>query len=144
MGKPFEFIQSIKECKKKSHLAFVYRNAVNSPMKGNLLFTSDDVKSVLSKKCYSDLTWLWDAEFESHINNGHIFFGKTEESQMADPNCAPTDPLYWLYSAFVDLIWEEYRNKKQDEITRQVEYPKEKTGIENNSYMIKLPLIVIE
>ena len=32
---------------------------------------------------------------------------------MANVSCAPTDPTFWMHHAFIDLLWEEFRNEHQ-------------------------------
>ena len=82
----------------------------------------------MAKACYNDLTWGWDPEFESCYNDVHASFGPMRDVQMADPNCAPSDPAFWLLLAFIDMVWEKYRIYKQGKNMRETEYPKQKLG----------------
>ena len=82
---------------------------------------------ILANDCFQDLTKGWDRFFEDSVERMLLLMGTPTTAQMADPNCAPTDPVFWLVLAFFDLIWERFRDT-QDFVTRELEYPLENLG----------------
>uniref|UniRef100_A0A914HLP2 ShKT domain-containing protein n=1 Tax=Globodera rostochiensis TaxID=31243 RepID=A0A914HLP2_GLORO len=58
--------------------------------------------------------------------NVHLFVGG-EEAQpaghMSDTSTSANDPLFFLHHAFVDCIWEQWRQSKQNRNDREIAYP---------------------
>uniref|UniRef100_A0A183C148 Tyrosinase_Cu-bd domain-containing protein n=1 Tax=Globodera pallida TaxID=36090 RepID=A0A183C148_GLOPA len=58
--------------------------------------------------------------------NVHLFVGG-EDAQpaghMADTSTSANDPLFFLHHAFVDCIWEQWRQSKQNRNDREIAYP---------------------
>ena len=48
--------------------------------------------------------------------------GTATTAQMADPNCAPTDPAFFLQLTYMDYIWQRFRNTQTFD-ARELEYP---------------------
>ena len=79
---------------------------------------------ILAKECFQHLTRGCDPFFEDSHERILLLMGT---GQMSDPNCAPTDPVFWLHTAFMDHIWERFRGS-QNFVTRELEYPLENLG----------------
>ena len=62
-------------------------------------------------------------ELEWKHGGGHVWVG----GHMGNITCCPTDPIFWMHHAFIDLIWEEFRTKSQ--VTNpEREYPTTSDG----------------
>ena len=49
----------------------------------------------------------------------HVFIG----GLMANITCSPADPLFFMHHAFIDLIWEEFRQTQQTRRQQETQYP---------------------
>ena len=83
---------------------------------------------ILANEDFQDLTKGWDPFFEESHERLLLLMGTETTAQMANANCAPTDPVYWMHTTFMDYIWERFR-ESQDFVNRELEYPLENLGI---------------
>lgn len=89
-------------------------------------FTNDGVNKILAQNRTADIlsprgSVLHNLELQHDM--AHLFFSGSG-GQMSDLNTAPQDPLFFNHHAFVDYIWEEFRNRqKQVGINPANDYP---------------------
>ena len=76
------------------------------------------IADVMSKRCFKDITCNADCKFESDHAGVHNFVG----GHMGNPSCAPADPVFFLHHAFIDCIWQWFRENSQ-ETPIELEYP---------------------
>lgn len=94
------------------------RNPRFGPIGRCYLMSDFDVNYVFTKRCFRDITCDTDCKFENDHGGVHSFVG----GHMGNAGCAPSDPVFYLHHAFIDCIWQEFRdNHQQTDITR--EYP---------------------
>ncbi|VDP30922.1 unnamed protein product [Heligmosomoides polygyrus] len=60
----------------------------------------------------------WKA-FEFTHGNPHIFVGE----DMVLTSTSANDPMFFIYHSFVDLVWEQWRQREQTMEQRSTEYP---------------------
>ncbi|CAH1800671.1 unnamed protein product, partial [Owenia fusiformis] len=80
----------------------------------NQLTTQADIMAVLSGTTFAGIFGL----LESIHNKVHSYVG----GQMGDIDFSPNDPLFWMHHAFIDCIWEEFRQNSQT-TNLATEYP---------------------
>ena len=61
-------------------------------------------------------------DFSSLIETYHSAFHNFIGGDIASVPCAPVDPLFWMWHASLDALWEEFRQEKQT-TDIQTEYP---------------------
>ena len=66
---------------------------------------------------FSSYAGLLNAGFENMHGSVHVFVG----GHMGNLVCSPSDPIFWMHHAFVDCIWQKFRDSSQ--ITPLTEYP---------------------
>uniref|UniRef100_A0AC34QTV2 Tyrosinase copper-binding domain-containing protein n=1 Tax=Panagrolaimus sp. JU765 TaxID=591449 RepID=A0AC34QTV2_9BILA len=84
------------------------------------LLSLGDVEWVISRKNYSDLTFCHDKTFESMHGLSHVWVG----GFMFVIRVSPNDPTFYMHHAFVDYLWEQFRQKQQTRAQREKEYAK--------------------
>ena len=80
----------------------------------DLFFKNSDIDYLMGFKSYEDLL---KGGFESMHGSVHVFVG----GHMGHLVCSPSDPVFWMHHAFVDCIWQNFRNSSQ--ATPLNEYP---------------------
>ena len=93
-----------------------------SGLEGRPLQTSD-VMDLFTKTRFQDITCDRDCSLESAHCSVHMFVG----GQMGNAVCAPSDPVFFLHHAFLDCLWEEFRNDHQ-QTPVHLEYPADNIG----------------
>ncbi|CAH1802055.1 unnamed protein product [Owenia fusiformis] len=86
----------------------------------NQLPTADDMNAIFRRRFYREIACGEGAEcmlVEQISGKVHSYVG----GHMSDINNAPNDPIFWMHRAFIDYIWEEFREKIQDNPT--TDYP---------------------
>ena len=73
------------------------------------MFSDADIAYVLTKNKFSSIVANVDAKFENDHDLVQAFVG----GHMRSIDCAPSDPMYWLTAAFVDCVWEKFRQESQ-------------------------------
>jgi tyrosinase len=53
--------------------------------------------------------------------NVHIFIG----GDMLDQSTSANDPIFFLHHSFVDMVWEMWRQQRQNRFDREVAYPQD-------------------
>uniref|UniRef100_A0A5S6QQ81 Tyrosinase copper-binding domain-containing protein n=1 Tax=Trichuris muris TaxID=70415 RepID=A0A5S6QQ81_TRIMR len=83
------------------------------------LFRPSDIKYILSRPDFAHLTECVDPFFETVHGAVHSWIG----GQMSVIQYSPNDPVFWLHHAFIDKIWETYRQTRQTPEERETSYP---------------------
>ncbi|XP_061197835.1 tyrosinase-like protein 1 [Saccostrea echinata] len=89
------------------------------------LFTKDGVRAVLSRRNYEDIMEPKEgAEYmfslEGHHNGPHVWVG----GHVASLNTAPYDPVFYMHHAFVDAVWERFREQQRaNGVNPETDYP---------------------
>uniref|UniRef100_A0A0N5BLW3 Tyrosinase_Cu-bd domain-containing protein n=1 Tax=Strongyloides papillosus TaxID=174720 RepID=A0A0N5BLW3_STREA len=93
--------------------------------KGNdRLLSPDDVDWILRRDHYSNLTFCHDRTFESMHGLSHVWVG----GFMYVIRVSPNDPAFYLHHAFIDNIWERFRQLKQSRREREIQYAENTCG----------------
>ena len=68
---------------------------------------------------------------ETYHSRFHIFIG----GDIASVPCSPVDPLFWMWHASLDALWEEFRQEHQttDLETEYPDYPDMPSGYASNA-----------
>lgn len=99
-----------------THSGALIRNVQSSP---SSLMSNTDVNNVLANSNLGQISCSNDCSFESAHNNVHGYVG----GNMNTFN-SPGDPLFWMHHAFIDCIWEEFRdNQIGSGINPETDYP---------------------
>ncbi|XP_052248138.1 tyrosinase-like protein [Dreissena polymorpha] len=75
---------------------------------GSTLFTKANIRSILTRCRTREITVptaLPQFNFESFHNGPHVWVG----GQMSGTNTAAHDPVFFLFHAFIDYVWELFR-----------------------------------
>lgn len=73
------------------------------------LMTSTDLTNVLSRRLIAEIsnpTASAAMNFEEMHNDVHVWVGQ----QMSRIESSSYDPIFWTHHAFIDCVWEEFRN----------------------------------
>ena len=90
---------------------------------GGRTILPSDITALFSKTRYQDITCNRDCSLENAHGLVHVFVG----GQMSSAVCAPCDPVFFMHHAFIDCVWEEFRNDHQ-QTPEQFEYPADNIG----------------
>lgn len=82
------------------------------------LLSPNDVDWILNRDHYSNLTFCHDRTFESMHGLSHVWVG----GFMYVIRVSPNDPAFYLHHAFIDNIWERFRQLKQSRRERENQY----------------------
>lgn len=75
-------------------------------------------------------------DLEGQHDNVHLYVG----GQMGDIKVAPSDPIFFMHHAYVDCIWEQFREKlKRRSVDPVDDYPPGTDGHAADDIMINLP-----
>jgi tyrosinase len=74
---------------------------------GVVMMNKDHLKVIFSFPRMQLLTFCVDPYFDTVHASTHIYLG----GLMSDPATSPGEPLFYLFHAFVDWIWEAWRKK---------------------------------
>ncbi|CAI4231940.1 unnamed protein product [Auanema sp. JU1783] len=85
------------------------------------LMSPTDVDWITSRKHYKDLTFCHDKTFESIHGLSHVWVG----GFMFVIRVSPNDPMFYMHHAFVDYLWEQFRQKQQNRIERETQWAKD-------------------
>uniref|UniRef100_A0A915I8K9 Apple domain-containing protein n=1 Tax=Romanomermis culicivorax TaxID=13658 RepID=A0A915I8K9_ROMCU len=128
-------ISNPTEAQPTNHLL---RHIATSPY--GSLFRNSDVSTVLAKRKYDELASCTDQFFEMMHGMVHLWIGGT----MADIPQSPSDPVFHLHHAFVDHIWQMFRDSKQTRKRRETDYPNQNASCNAYHYadaqMLPFPL----
>uniref|UniRef100_A0A7E4W5S9 Tyrosinase_Cu-bd domain-containing protein n=1 Tax=Panagrellus redivivus TaxID=6233 RepID=A0A7E4W5S9_PANRE len=94
------------------------------------LLSQSDVDWVTSRKNYSDLTFCHDKTFESMHGLSHVWVG----GFMFVIRVSPNDPTFYMHHAFVDFMWEQFRQKQQTRQQREKEYARKICSRQHSYY----------
>ncbi|XP_062610711.1 tyrosinase-like protein 2 [Saccostrea cucullata] len=89
------------------------------------LFTKEGLRAVLSQTNYEDIMEpKQGAEYmyslEGHHNGPHVWVG----GHISSLNTAPYDPVFYMHHAFVDAVWERFREQQRaNGINPETDYP---------------------
>uniref|UniRef100_A0A5S6QIU3 Apple domain-containing protein n=1 Tax=Trichuris muris TaxID=70415 RepID=A0A5S6QIU3_TRIMR len=108
--------------------ARIVREAGRSPY-GSLL-RSQDLQTIMSKTKYEQLTTCVDPFFELVHGGVTLWVG----GHMKRTPAAPEDPLFYLHHAFTDLLWEQFRQKRQTKEQRETDYPEDSKSCNHHHY----------
>ena len=111
---PFVNWQTIQQCYNSTSTLMLERNI---GFKQNFTFLFDDfmINGVMNHTTFYSL--VWPRVFEIQHGGPHDFVG----GHLSDISCSPTDPLFFMLHAFVDFMWEKFRQESQE--TSLSEYP---------------------
>ena len=106
-----------------SNSTFLHRSLTNPPPTSRTppsLYTDEQVNQFVAAESLREHTFHVDPTFESTHGAGHNWVGGC----MADNQMSPADPVFWLYHAFIDCIWEIMReNQMENGIDVEKDYP---------------------
>uniref|UniRef100_A0A0N4ZAV1 Tyrosinase_Cu-bd domain-containing protein n=1 Tax=Parastrongyloides trichosuri TaxID=131310 RepID=A0A0N4ZAV1_PARTI len=88
------------------------------------LLSPDDIDWILNRNHYANLTFCHDRTFESMHGLSHVWVG----GFMFVIRVSPNDPAFYLHHAFIDSIWERFRQSKQTRLQRETEYAENTCG----------------
>uniref|UniRef100_A0A915JE97 Tyrosinase copper-binding domain-containing protein n=1 Tax=Romanomermis culicivorax TaxID=13658 RepID=A0A915JE97_ROMCU len=80
---------------------------------------NDDVNYALTRNKFDELTHCIDPTFELVHGFVHTFVG----GFMFDVGISPNDPAFFAHHCFIDYIFEEFRQTKQNPSERETDYP---------------------
>ena len=72
--------------------------------------------------------------------NIHMWVG----GDMLDQSSSANDPAFFLHHSFVDLIWEQWRNSRQNRAQREQEYPQDSIACSNQQHFRDAPMLPFE
>lgn len=90
------------------------------------LFTKEGLRAVLSQRNYVDIAEpLFGNAFmnslEGHHNGPHVWVG----GHISALNSAPWDPVFYMHHAYVDAVWERFREQQvTNGINPETDYPR--------------------
>ena len=76
------------------------------------LYTWDDIRQILRRRRNAQImrpTFETDADFEGIHGGPHSHVG----GSMSRLNSAARDPIFYMHHAFVDMLWQEFRNRQR-------------------------------
>ncbi|CAI5449374.1 unnamed protein product [Caenorhabditis angaria] len=82
------------------------------------LMTPRDVSWVVNRKNFSQLTFCHDKTFESMHGLSHVWVG----GFMYVIRVSPNDPTFYMHHAFVDNLWEQFRQNSQTREERETQW----------------------
>ncbi|CDW59024.1 Tyrosinase domain containing protein [Trichuris trichiura] len=94
------------------------------------LLRSEDVQTIMSKTKYEELTTCVDPFFELVYGGVTLWVGGHMKMALA----APEDPVFYFHHAFTDLLWEQFRQKRQTKQQRETDYPEDSKSCNRNHY----------
>ena len=80
-------------------------------------FSDEDIDQFLNSASYTEVSCN-SRDFEHAHNSVHLFVGGDLDTFATSVD----DPLFFAHHAFVDLIWEEFRLRKQSRDQREAEF----------------------
>ncbi|XP_061166505.1 uncharacterized protein LOC133206230 [Saccostrea echinata] len=89
------------------------------------LFTKEGLRAVLSRRNYGDITEPkvgqdYVFSLEGHHNGPHSWVG----GHLGTVNTAPYDPVFYMHHAFIDAVWEQFRDQQvANGINPERDYP---------------------
>ncbi|CAH1783639.1 unnamed protein product [Owenia fusiformis] len=86
----------------------LWRAANNCP---DVLTTPGDIANIFSKTTYGQIACGTPGcqLMEQIHGKAHSYVG----GQMGNVDYSPNDPIFWMHHAFIDCVWEEFRNDHQ-------------------------------
>uniref|UniRef100_A0A914HFV1 Tyrosinase copper-binding domain-containing protein n=1 Tax=Globodera rostochiensis TaxID=31243 RepID=A0A914HFV1_GLORO len=82
------------------------------------LLSSQDAEWIVSRNNFSELTFCHDKTFESMHGLSHVWVG----GFMFVIRVSPNDPTFYFHHAFIDFLWEQFRQKSQSRKQRERDY----------------------
>lgn len=82
------------------------------------LLSLKDIDWILRRDNFSELTFCHDKTFESMHGLSHVWVG----GFMFVIRVSPNDPTFYMHHAFLDFIWEQFRQTKQSRFQRENDY----------------------
>lgn len=86
---------------------------------GGGLFQPRDLDYIMTQTKFQDLCYCNDPTYEIAHGLVHVYVG----GHMAYIPISPNDPIFWMHHAFIDKIWEDWRQAKQTRDQRETDYP---------------------
>lgn len=87
------------------------------------LMSDESIIKMFSGRRLRDLSWFVDTSFERNHGATHNWVGGV----MANLPLSPSDPVFLLHHAFIDCLWEQFRDiqrsQKLPEIDPRYDYP---------------------
>ncbi|CAH1800659.1 unnamed protein product, partial [Owenia fusiformis] len=84
----------------------------------NQLTTPADIQRVLNRTRYDEIACFQCRLLETFHGYAHNYVG----GQMGNIFFSPNDPIFWMHHAYIDCIWEEFREDSQ-KTNIDTEYP---------------------
>ncbi|KRZ49896.1 putative tyrosinase-like protein tyr-3 [Trichinella nativa] len=94
------------------------------------LYNVNDFRSIQSKSNYEELTNCVDPFFELLYGGVTLWVG----GHMKHPETAAEDPVYFFHQCFTDYLWEQFREKRQTEIEREIDFVSNTDSCNRNHY----------
>lgn len=83
------------------------------------LYGENDVANILGRTSFNNLTYCIDPFFELVHGGVHMWVGGLMEPIEVSTN----DPVFYSLHAYVDYLWEQFRQQRQTPDLRETEYP---------------------
>ena len=101
---------AIDECYHK-----LFRHAGRPGVPSSNLMSKSDVEHALSFNTFQDLNADTSPQnIENTHGSVHYWVAdKRQKGQMGDLLCSPSDPVFYMHHAFIDCIWELFRQTSQ-------------------------------
>ncbi|KAL3117198.1 hypothetical protein niasHT_007601 [Heterodera trifolii] len=93
------------------------------------LLSAQDAEWIVSRSNFSELTFCHDKTFESMHGLSHVWVG----GFMFVIRVSPNDPTFYFHHAFIDFLWEQFRQRSQSRKQRERDYA-EKTCNKNHAF----------
>lgn len=77
-----------------------------------------DVDWIVGRSNFSELTFCHDKTFESMHGLSHVWVG----GFMFVIRVSPNDPTFYFHHAFMDFLWEQFRQRNQNRWQRENDY----------------------
>jgi len=82
------------------------------------LMSPADVEWIVDRSNFSELTFCHDKTFESMHGLSHVWVG----GFMFVIRVSPNDPTFYFHHAFMDYLWEQFRQRNQNRWQRENDY----------------------
>ncbi|RCN47523.1 common central domain of tyrosinase [Ancylostoma caninum] len=113
------------------------------------LMTEEDVQTIIentpsyqhifaytaaSRECYNPGFWT---ALEYVHGLPHMYVG----GHMARITASTNDPLFWMHHSFVDLIWEQWRQKHQKKEERETQFPYDEPECSSQAHFMNSTMV---
>ncbi|CAI2352169.1 unnamed protein product [Caenorhabditis sp. 36 PRJEB53466] len=103
------------------------------------LMTPKDANWIVTRKNFSQLTFCHDKTFESMHGLSHVWVG----GFMYVIRVSPNDPTFYMHHAFIDNLWEQFRQHSQTREERETQWATKNCN-DNHGYDVQMKPFTIQ